>query len=276
MSDKHAGGHRFTLAVAAATGLLMAMPTALAGPAASASTPMVISVLSTRADLVSGDEALVAITLPSGATNSAVRITLNGQVVTSAFTVRSGQVLEGLVNNLALGPNVLAAQLPSGSGAQITITNHPNGGPVLSGPQLQPWTCEPGAADAQCDRPAQYTYVYKSSDPTKSGFQPYDPAHPGLDQHGAHFAHALAKAVEGDPGHSHAAHPTDFLQREHDQQNQDEAHPRGGRGPRHCRSARPRRTPARTAAARAPPGTAANRPRRSVASRWLSRRRAPP
>src|SRR5437868_14002978 len=80
MSDKGARGHRFTLAVAAATGLLVAMPTALAGPPVSASTPMVISVLSTRADLVSGGEALVAITLPSGATNSVVRVTLNGQV----------------------------------------------------------------------------------------------------------------------------------------------------------------------------------------------------
>ena len=181
MSDKAARGHRFTVAVAAATGLLMAMPTALAAPAVSASTPVVISVLSTRADLVSGGEALVAITLPSGATNSVVRVTLNGQIVTSAFTVRSGPVLEGLVTNLALGPNVLAARLPSGSGAQITITNHPNGGPVFSGPQLQPWTCEPGAVDAQCNRPPQYTYLYKSSDPTKSGFQPYDPAHPATD-----------------------------------------------------------------------------------------------
>src|SRR5437660_5908534 len=181
LSGKDTRGHRFTLAVAAATGLVLAMPTALAGPAVSASTPMVISLLSTRADLVSGDQALVAITLPSGATNSPVQVTLNGRIVTSAFTLRSGQVLEGLVNNLSLGPNVLAAQLPNGSGAQITITNHPNGGPVLSSPQLQPWTCEPGAADAQCDRLAQYTYVYKSSDPTKSGFQPYDPAHPATD-----------------------------------------------------------------------------------------------
>ena len=181
MSGNHARGHRFTLAVAAATGLLMAVPTALTGPAVSAATPMVISVLSTRADLVSGGEALVAITLPSGATKSTVQVTLNGQIVTNAFTLRSGQVLEGLVQNLSLGPNVLAAQLPSGSGAQITITNHPNGGPVFSGPQLQPWTCEQGALDTQCNRPPQYSYVYKSTDPSKGAFQPYDPAHPATD-----------------------------------------------------------------------------------------------
>src|SRR5438128_448664 len=104
MRDKRR--HRFTLAVTAATGLLMTMPTALAGLAVSASTPMVISVLSTRADLVSGGEALVAITVPSGATTSQVRVTLNGRIVTAAFSVRSGQLLEGLVKNLTLGANV--------------------------------------------------------------------------------------------------------------------------------------------------------------------------
>src|SRR5437868_15326603 len=100
MSDKHAGGHRFTLAVAAATGLLMAMPTALAGPAVSASKPMVISVLSTLADLVSSDEALVAITLPSGATNSAVQVTLNDRRVSSAFILRLDNFLAVQVYNL--------------------------------------------------------------------------------------------------------------------------------------------------------------------------------
>src|SRR5205823_1825970 len=125
-SEKDTPGRRFTLAVAAGAALLVATPIALAGPAASASTSMVISVLSTRADLVSGGEALVAITVPSGATTSQVRVTLNGRIVTAAFSVRSGQLLEGLVKNLTLGANVLAAQQPSGSGAQITITDHPN------------------------------------------------------------------------------------------------------------------------------------------------------
>ena len=43
-------------------------------------------------------------------------------------------------------------------GAQITITNHPIGGPVFAGPQIQPWTCEAGATDAQCNLPTAYAY----------------------------------------------------------------------------------------------------------------------
>jgi len=32
----------------------------------------------------------------------------------------------------------------------VTIVNHPNGGPVFSGPQVQPWVCaNPAATDDQ-------------------------------------------------------------------------------------------------------------------------------
>ena len=78
-----------------------------------------------------------------------------------------------------------------GAGAQITINNHPSGGPVFSGPQLKPWICatkvsqsvtvvgNPGStpptatantkasglnddpSDAQCDTPPTYTYFYQ-------------------------------------------------------------------------------------------------------------------
>jgi len=60
-------------------------------------------------------------------------------------------------------------------------TDHPNGGPVFSGPQLQPWHCPDGATDAQCDQPPQFTYLYKSTDPSKVDLQPYDPANPPSD-----------------------------------------------------------------------------------------------
>src|SRR5262249_35299271 len=50
-----------------------------------------------------------------------------------------------------------------------------------SGPQLQPWVCESGAADAQCNQPPTYRFVYKSTDPSKQGFQPYDPGNPASD-----------------------------------------------------------------------------------------------
>ena len=49
---------------------------------------------------------------------------------------------EGLVTGLSLGPNVLTARAHGRKDASITVTNHPNGGPVFSGPQVQPWVCQ--------------------------------------------------------------------------------------------------------------------------------------
>ena len=140
-----------------------------------------ILVLSNRADLISGGDALVQVLLPPGADPSRARMDVDGRDVTADFAVRSDGRLEGLVGGLKLGPNRLTARLPDGYGAHITITNHPIGGPVFAGPQLQPWKCEAGAVDSQCDKPAQYSYVYMSTNPQNSGFQPYDPAHPPSD-----------------------------------------------------------------------------------------------
>ena len=158
----------------------------LAWPAQAASKPaakpqLSISVLSGRADLVSGGSALVAVNLPPGSNPQRARVTLAGNDVTSAFAMRADGRFEGLVTGLALGPNQLQATLSGGTGAQITLTNHPIGGPVISGPQLQPWTCQSTAVDSQCNQPPTYRYVYKSTDPTKSGFQSYDPANPPSD-----------------------------------------------------------------------------------------------
>ncbi len=103
-----------------------------------------LAVLSTRADLVTGGEALVQVVLPPGASAARTRLDVNGREVTREFAVLGSGKLEGLVTGLASGPNVLTARLPDGHGAHLTITNHPIGGPILSGPQLQPWGCEAG------------------------------------------------------------------------------------------------------------------------------------
>jgi hypothetical protein len=168
----------------------------------------IIRVLSTRADLVSGGTALVAVFLPRRVDPSRVRVTLGGKDITSEFGARrlaglmtgvpthnlirigaSARALVGRVTGLALGANILAARLPNGYGARITITNHPSGGPIFSGPQIHPWTCNPGASDAKCDRKPSYQFFYvpagantgpqapnvMTPDPR---FQTYDPANP--------------------------------------------------------------------------------------------------
>ena len=151
---------------------------------------MTISVLSSRPELVSGGTALVAI---DGASASDIRVTVNGVSATDKFALRSDGRVEGLVTGLRVGSNDLVATA-GGSGARLTIINHPNGGPLLSGPQLQPWGCQSGAVDAQCNQPTTYQYFYvskvalkrlqnvlASGGPKFDPYLPYDPAHPATD-----------------------------------------------------------------------------------------------
>ncbi len=140
-----------------------------------------ISVLSGRADLVSGGSALVAITLPNHGSANTLKVTLNKRGVRSAFAFRKDGHFEGLVTGLKLGNNTLQATLKSGWAAKLTLINHPSSGPVFEGPQLKPWTCQTGATDKNCDQPTTFTYLYKSTDPTKTKLQPYDPKSPPTD-----------------------------------------------------------------------------------------------
>lgn len=140
-----------------------------------------IQVLSNRADLISGGDALVRVALPTGTSPSTVHMLLNGQDVSSEFGTASDGTYMGLVTGLKLGSNSLVARSGNASSAGTTIVNHPNGGPIIAGPQLQPWICEEGAIDAQCDREPVYTYYYKSTDPLLGYLQPYNPDSPAKD-----------------------------------------------------------------------------------------------
>src|SRR5438874_5965352 len=107
-----------------------------------------IRVLSNRADMISGGDALVELIVPPGI----VQAILNGYQKIKAsldsvplpngvFDVRpDGRVL-GLVTGLKIGDNTLTVQTP-GKTMSIVITNHPIGGPIFSGgAQLQPSIC---------------------------------------------------------------------------------------------------------------------------------------
>jgi hypothetical protein len=137
---------------------------------------LAIETLSNRADLISGGDALVQVDLPAGA--DAATVTLNGSDVSDEFAVRPNGKFQGVVTGVHDGANTLMASA-GGQQAQLTITNHPIGGPVFSGPQIQPWYCLPGALDAQCDRPITYSYQYMSSVTGK--FAAYDPSNPPAD-----------------------------------------------------------------------------------------------
>ncbi len=146
-------------------------------PSAASAQSLQINVLSTRADLVSGGQALTSIDLPAGTDSATVAVKLNGRNVTSQFAKRPNGEFEGLLSGLVNGSNRVTASLPHRTSTSVTIINHPIGGPIFSGPQIQPWICESGATDPQCDQPPTISYQYMSSLPNQ-GYQPYDPSNP--------------------------------------------------------------------------------------------------
>ncbi|HEX5862229.1 MAG TPA: DUF6351 family protein [Nocardioides sp.] len=155
--------------------LVGTLPAASAGKTSAGQ--LTIRVLSNRADLVSGGDALVAVDLPAGVKPSQVQMTVGGRDVTGDFALRPNGRFEGLVEGLALGANQIQARAGRSTGT-TTITNHPNGGPVFSGPHHEPYQCQAGAVDAKCNQPVSYTLLYKSTDPTQPDLQPYDPQNP--------------------------------------------------------------------------------------------------
>jgi hypothetical protein len=159
--------------------LLLVTSLVLLATASSALAAPKIRVLSNRADLVSGGQALVEV-MPRGMRNPArIKVRLNGRNVSSAFAVRAGGRYMALLEGLRDGRNRLVARARGRRGARLRIVNHPIGGPVLDGPQIQPWKCFEDALDAQCNREPKYEFSYKS---TSGGpLRPYNPANPPPD-----------------------------------------------------------------------------------------------
>ena len=172
-------GDAAVLAAVVMCALAAMLPSAAGAKAPAATSNVTINVLSNRADLISGGDALVQIVVPSGVDPASVRVDVDGRDVTSAFAVRSDGRFLGRVASLTVGPNVLTAKLNKLHGARVTITNHLQGGPVFSGLQIQPWTCFAGAFDAQCNRQVQYEFFYQPT--AGGGFQSYDPENPPAD-----------------------------------------------------------------------------------------------
>jgi hypothetical protein len=144
---------------------------------AQAAERMSVHVLSDRADLISGGEALVAIGIPPRAKRGSVAVTLNGASITSEFAWRPNGLYEGLVSGLVLGSNVITASARHARSGQATIFDHAIGGPVSAGPQIQPWRCKNAhPTDAQCDEPSTYTYEFRNA--VTGAFESYNPASP--------------------------------------------------------------------------------------------------
>src|SRR5437868_8819887 len=163
-----------------------------------------IVVLSNRADLISGGDALVELIVPPGIIqalrsggNVKIQASIDGvPVPKDTFALRPDGRIYGLVKGLKVGQNVLTARVP-GKSMSIVITNHPIGGPVFAGAQVQPWICatptpvaESGntpasnasglttvAFDSQCNIAIEYKLFYRTTTPGCSSALP-DPSPP--------------------------------------------------------------------------------------------------
>ena len=141
-----------------------------------------LRVLSNRADLISGGDALVQVVLPGTRRSGAVHGQLDGTDMTSAFAVRSDGRFDGLVTGLANGANDLRRDARRARPSRLTITNHPIGGPVFAGPQMQPWVCttrrraRPGADRRAVRRAAGRLRSYMNAVTGSSSLRPGEPA----------------------------------------------------------------------------------------------------
>jgi hypothetical protein len=106
-----------------------------------------LRVLSSPPSMVTGDDALVRVTLPRGPKVPEVRVLLNREDVTDELELnRSERTLTGLVTGLRLGPNTLSAR-SRGRSVRLMLVNHPVTGPIFSGPQQQPFVCKTQTQD---------------------------------------------------------------------------------------------------------------------------------
>jgi hypothetical protein len=175
----------------AGTALLATVVVAAAAPASLLeAADLQLHVLSTRAEMVSGGDALVRVDVPDGAAASAVRVTLNGTDVTGRLRPDGdGRSLTGLVTGLTPGRNTLAATAGQAS-VQLAMVNHPKTGPIFSGPHQQPFVCETQgfelqgggtlgpALDADCSVATRTDYMYRPAGADSLKALPDPKAHP--------------------------------------------------------------------------------------------------
>ena len=130
-----------------------------------------IRVLSTRADRVTGGDALVSIAVLAPPQKSRPFVRLNGRDVSRAFHAQQ-ETFVGLVTGLTNGRNELKVSAWGVVDQLFTLTNYPITGPIISGPHQQPFVCQTDAfklpdgttlgapIDADCSAPTKVQYVY--------------------------------------------------------------------------------------------------------------------
>ena len=137
--------------------------------------PPTVLLLSSKPEYVTGDDALVKVTVSGPSVP--ITVTINGVDVTESFkrSASTPTELVGLVKGIKQGSNELIA-IANNARTSITLTGNPISGPIFSGPHQQPFTCQTdtfrlpdgvsflGAAkDAKCSADTRVDYVYRNT-----------------------------------------------------------------------------------------------------------------
>src|SRR5580704_825754 len=143
----------------------------LAGLPGVAASRIEIEVLSGRADMVTGGDALVE----TNAASEKFSALLNGQDISKSFRPgKTAGTMVAHVEGLKSGKNLLEVKSAKGS-AKLELTNYPITGPVFSGPHQKPFVCQTEQAglgaplDDDCAVKTVVNYVYKSTTPLAGG-----------------------------------------------------------------------------------------------------------
>ena len=148
--------------------------------------------VSTQPYLVTGGDVLLRVGVAEGLDAAEVRVLANGQDVTERFRHAQGGVLIGLVDGLREGANEIQASIPGQAPAELTITNYPITGPIISGPHETPFLCQTATfelealgenktlgapLDEHCSIATRIDYVYLSG--SDGEFKAYPPTDGG-------------------------------------------------------------------------------------------------
>ena len=180
---------RHELALTTRRVLLAALLAAVVGVpvvAAEARGAVELHVLSNRADLVSGGDALVEVVLPRADLHR-LRVTAAGRDVTSRFALRPNGRVQGLVSGLPVGPERPGRPRRPATGRGCASSTTRSAGRCSRARRRSRGSARTEAAASAAPRRAvrrarrRHRWLYRSTNPRARGFQAYDPAAPPTD-----------------------------------------------------------------------------------------------
>jgi Tannase-like family of unknown function (DUF6351) len=144
---------------------------------------IVLRSVSAQPWLVTGGDVLVEVSLGAAIDSEQLSISLNGTEVRDDFTEVAASTLQGLLTGLPIGDSTLLVEHRNQSiGESLILTNYPQSGPIISGPQQQPYVCQTdqfetvagetlgNPIDSSCSIATRVDYVYWSE--TDEEFKP--------------------------------------------------------------------------------------------------------